>query len=95
MLGFFLLKTKDLSKFKEDMKSTKPVGHPVSTRSQENNELTYVNLILIVENCCSLKILWYFPSAKSTSNMNVLNLKLCVGRSLASFSNLESTKAQS
>ena len=72
------------------MKSTKPVGHPVSTRSQENNELTYVNLILIVENCCSLKTLWYFPSAKSTSNMNVLNLKLCVGRSLASFSNLES-----
>ena len=56
MLGVFLQKPKISQKCKEDMKSTKLVGHPVSTKTQENNELINVNLILIVDNCCSLKI---------------------------------------
>ena len=58
MLGVFLQKPKisQKCKCKEDMKSTKLVGHPVSTKTQENNELINVNLILIVDNCCSLKI---------------------------------------
>ena len=59
MLGVFHQKPKISQKciHKEDMKSTKLVGHHVSTKSQENNELTNVNLLLIVDNCCSQKIL--------------------------------------